>query len=154
MKPKALLSVAVAICVGAAGAQAENTKESKAALGQLKGIEKTSGDAAKDANQGKLGPAKEKAARGFDTPVSSTTTPKGQSSKAPDVKKVSPPENVAQKRALDKAAPSTTTPKGQPSKAPDAKEVAARENAAQKARDRETAKKYRLDDPKKAPPKL
>ena len=63
MKPKALLSVAVAICVGAAGAQAENTKESKAALGQLKGIEKTSGDAAKDANQGKLAP------RDHQTPV-------------------------------------------------------------------------------------
>lgn len=57
-------------------------------------------------------------------------------------------------KGFDTPANSTGTVKAQqPVKKETAKEVADRENAAQKQREKERAKKYKLDDPKKAPPK-
>jgi hypothetical protein len=113
-----IVCIVLAICLCSLPVLAASASSSRSAVGQATSIEKSSKDAAKDANAGKLGSAKAKAGQGFDTPAKSTSTVKTTS-----IKK----ENAA--------------------------DVARRENEAQKARDRERAKKYKLDDPRKAPPK-
>ncbi len=120
------LFLATCMCFVSAPAMAAGTDDSKGALRQLKAVEKTSKEAARDAKAANLGDAKAKAGTGFDTPSGSTETVKQ----------------------------STGTVKAEPLKQEDAKAVAKRENEAQKTRDRETAKKYKLDDRKKAPPPL
>jgi hypothetical protein len=118
----------VCICPIVTLAAEKNKDNSKSALEQLKAVDKTSKDAAQDAKAGKLGSAKEKAGKGFDTPAPAAST--GTVKNADTFKVKSQPVNVQ-----------------------DPKEISKRENEAQKIRDKEIAKKYKLDDPKKAPPK-
>lgn len=119
MKLKTFLCITVAACIIPAFALAAEKKDTtKSAINDLKTVEKSSKEAAKDAQAGKLEGAKEKSGKGFDTPVKSSDTVKSQ-----------------------------------PITKQDPKEISRRENEAQKARDKEKAKKYKLDDPKKAPPK-
>lgn len=116
--------LAICMCFVSAPVMAAGRDDSKDALGQVKAVERTSKEAARDAKAGNLGDAKSKAGTGFDTSSRSTETIKQ----------------------------STSTVKAEPWKQEDAKKVAKRENEAQKTRDRETAKKYKLDDRKKPPP--
>lgn len=131
MKLKTFLCIMAAVCIIPSLALAADKKEtSKSALQDLKAVEKSSKEASKDAQAGKLESAKEKSGRGFDTPVKSTDTVKSQPVTRQDPKV-----------------------KSQPVTREDPKEISRRENEAQKERDRKTAQKYKLDDPKKAPPK-
>ncbi len=142
MKLKTFLCILLVVCICpvVAFAAEKNKDSSKSAMEQLKAVDKTSKDAAQDAKAGKLGSAKEKAGKGFDTPAPAAST--GTVKNADTFKVKAQPATVQ-----------TPTVKPQPVNVQDPKEIAKRENEAQKIRDKEIAKKYKLDDPKKAPPK-
>jgi hypothetical protein len=71
-------------------------KENKS-LNQLKGVERHSTDAKRDAEKGNLRSAKEKAGRGFDTPAQSSGTVKSPKTTRQDPKEISRRENEKQK---------------------------------------------------------
>ncbi len=99
-----MMSKLVAVCVCVTPMAAAGQAKSQSALGQAKVVEKSSKDAAKDANAGKLGEAKGKAGQGFDSTAASTTTVHAQPVKQDDSKEVARRENEAQKeREKEKA---------------------------------------------------
>lgn len=158
MKLKTFLCILLVACICPVVALAaeKNKDDSKNALKQLNAVEKTSKDAAQDAKAGKLGSAKEKAGKGFDTPAPTTSTGTVKSMdtfKGTGTVKAQP---ATVQTPTVKARPvkaQTPTVKAQPMNVQDPKEISKRENEAQKVRDKEIAKKYKLDDPKRAPPK-
>jgi hypothetical protein len=154
MKLKSFLCILLVVCICPVVALAaeKNKDSSKSALEQLKTVDKTSRDAAQDANAGRLGSAKDKAGKVFDTPAPAAST--GTVKNADTFKVKAQPATVqiptVKFQSVNVQIP---TVKSQPVNVQDPKEISKRENEAQKIRDKETAKKYKLDDPKKAPPK-